>query len=45
MEEIAIELLETIKWIPVRERSGKWYKDYLDKVNEDLKSKMNDIDI
>lgn len=39
MEEIARELLETIKWIPKIERQSKWYEEYLDKVNLDLKSK------
>jgi hypothetical protein len=38
MEDIAIELLETIKWIPEHERIGKWYEEYLDKVNSDLKN-------
>lgn len=40
MEEIATELLETIKWIPEYERIGKWYEEYLDKVNLDLKNKL-----
>lgn len=40
MEEIVMELLETIKWIPERERQSKWYSDYLDKVNKDLKQKI-----
>ena len=40
MEEIAIELLETIKWIPEWERATAWYAEYLDQVNKDLKAKM-----
>jgi len=40
MKEIVVELLETIKWIPERERMGKWYEEYLDKINEDLKNKL-----
>jgi len=38
MEDIAVELLETIRWIPKEEREGtKWYFEYLDKVNKELK--------
>jgi hypothetical protein len=37
MEEIAKELLNTIRYIPKEERKSKWYKEYLDKVNADLK--------
>jgi hypothetical protein len=37
MEEIVLELLNTIKWIPEKERQSKWYDEYLDKVNQDLK--------
>ena len=37
MEEIALELLETIQWIPEHERKSKWYREYLDKVNINLK--------
>lgn len=37
MEEIVKELLETIKWIPIAERQGRWYEEYLDRVNKDLK--------
>jgi len=37
MEEIAIELLETIRWIPENERKSKWYLEYLDACNTDLK--------
>lgn len=37
MEEIATELLMTIKWIPIKERQSNWYLDYLNKVNQDLK--------
>jgi Holliday junction resolvase-like predicted endonuclease len=40
MEEIAKELLNTIKFIPIQERQSKWYKEYLDKVNKDLKDKL-----
>lgn len=40
MEDIAIELLETIKWIPKEEKNSRWYREYLDKVNEDLKKKL-----
>lgn len=39
MEEITKELLDTILWIPYRERQGKWYEEYLQKVFEDLKDK------
>ena len=39
MEEIVEELLNTIKWIPLIERQGKWYEEYLDKINKDLKLK------
>ena len=42
MEDIVLELLETIRWIPFEERQGKWFEEYLDKVNEDLK-KLNKI--
>ena len=41
MEEIANELIETIKWIPEKEKTSKWYKEYLDKVNKDLKNTLN----
>ena len=37
MEEIATELLETIRWLPKYDRQIKWYRKYIDKVNEDLK--------
>jgi hypothetical protein len=37
MKEIAEELLKSIKFIPIQERKSKWYKEYLDKVNKDLK--------
>lgn len=37
MEKIAQELIETIKWIPKIERQSKWYTEYLDKINNDLK--------
>jgi len=37
MEEIILELLETVKWIPERERRSKWYDEYLDKIHKDLK--------
>jgi hypothetical protein len=40
MEEIAIELLDTIRWIPKWERNSKWYIEYLDKINFDLKNKI-----
>lgn len=41
MEAIVKELLETIKWIPIAERQGRWYEEYLDKVNKDLKLENN----
>ena len=31
------ELFNTIKWIPKNERKSKWYLEYLDKVNYNLK--------
>ena len=37
MEDIANELLESIKWIPANERNTRWFKEYLDKVGFDLK--------
>lgn len=37
MEEIAEELLNTIRFIPENERNSLWYREYLDKVNKDLK--------
>jgi hypothetical protein len=37
MEEIVEELKQTIIWIPLIERQGKWYEEYLDKVSQDLK--------
>lgn len=40
MKEIAEELLKTIKFIPLLERQSKWYKEYLDKVNADLKTSL-----
>ena len=40
MKEIAEELLKTIKFIPLQERQSKWYKEYLDKVNTDLKTSL-----
>lgn len=40
MEEIAEELLRTIKFIPIRERQSRWYQEYLDKVNKDLKTSL-----
>ena len=39
MQEIIEELLDAVKWIPHRERQGKWFEEYLDKVNADLKLK------
>jgi hypothetical protein len=40
MQDIVNELLDTIKWIPIEERQTKWYTEYLDKVNEDLKRSL-----
>lgn len=40
MREIAEELLKTIKFIPLQERQSKWYLEYLDKVNQDLKEEL-----
>jgi len=40
MEEIAEELLRSIKFIPEEERKSKWYKEYLDKINTDLKTTL-----
>ena len=49
MKEIVEELLDVIKQIPHRERQGKWFEEYLDKVNTDLKlknrKKINETDI
>jgi|TARA_R110000772_G_scaffold40423_1_gene94635 hypothetical protein len=43
MEEIAEELIETIKWIPKIERQSKWYNEYLTKINNDLqKANLNE---
>ena len=43
MEEIAEELIETIKWIPKIERQSKWYNEYLIKINNDLqKANLNE---
>lgn len=41
MEEIIDELAFTVRWIPEEERNSKWYSGYLDKVNIDLKEKIN----
>jgi hypothetical protein len=43
MEEIANELLKTIKYIPERERNSKWYKEYLEKVHKDLLTELNKL--
>lgn len=40
MQDIAEELLKTIKYIPIEERQSKWYLEYLDKVNKDLKKQL-----
>lgn len=40
MEEIAKELLKTIQFIPIEERQSKWYIEYLEKVNNDLKTEL-----
>lgn len=40
MEEIAEELLRSIKFIPMEERQTNWYLEYLDKINQDLKNKL-----
>ena len=40
MKEITEELLKTVIFIPIEERQSKWYKEYLDKVNEDLKMSL-----
>ena len=40
MKELAIELLNTIKFIPLRERQTKWYKEYLDKINYELQIEL-----
>ncbi len=40
MKEIAEELLKTIKFIPEKERQSKWYLEYLDKINVDLKNEL-----
>lgn len=44
MEEIAKELLETIRWIPQREKQSRWYMEYLDKINKDLKGENEKVD-
>ena len=43
MKEIIVELSNAIRWIPIRERQGKWFEEYLDKINEDLKLKNKQI--
>jgi hypothetical protein len=40
MKEIAEELLKSIKFIPIQERNSKWYKEYLDAINKDLKMSL-----
>lgn len=40
MDDIVNELMNTIKWIPINERQSKWYVEYLDKVNQDLKTEL-----
>lgn len=40
MEEIIKELSNTVKYIPKQERNSKWYKEYLDKINTDLKNEL-----
>lgn len=37
MEEIVLELLETIKWLTPSDKQSNWYEEYIDKVAEDLK--------
>lgn len=39
-EEIAKELLKTIQSIPDEEKKSKWYLEYLDKLNIDLKNSL-----
>jgi hypothetical protein len=39
-EEIVKELLKTIQSIPIEERQSKWYLEYLDKLNIDLKKSL-----
>jgi len=43
MEEIANELLKTIKFIPKKERQSKWYAEYLDKIHAELKMINNGV--
>lgn len=40
MKEIVEELLKTVKYIPLHERNSRWYREYLDKVNNDLKAEL-----
>lgn len=40
MEEIAKELLETVQWLTTDDLNSKWYMEYLDKVNLDLKAEL-----
>lgn len=44
MEDIVIELLDTVRWIPEVEKNSKWYKEYLDKINFDLKTEVTYIE-
>jgi len=37
MEALIQELLQIVRYIPLVERQSKWYKDYLDKITNDLK--------
>lgn len=39
MEELAEELLETTIWLPEYDRQTNWYREYLDKLNQELKAK------
>lgn len=40
MEDIAEELLKSIKFLPKEEKQSRWYKEYLDKINNDLKQEL-----
>lgn len=40
MEEIVRELQNTVKWLTDSDKQSKWYMEYLDKVNEDLKAEL-----
>lgn len=40
MDDIVKELAKVIKWIPKKELDSKWYSEYFDKLNVDLKNEI-----